>query len=1189
MHSIKNRLILVITGLLLFVIVALTVVTGLDSSRLMHDVLDRELRQNVRQGRELFLNFLKWQSMNLELWNDHPITHIIFENPALANLSRSGLETALERTIERAPWISNVLLISNNELIYDHVFRLDRNVEKRIIREEPGALIAKGEPFVGNLNLFSPGQDKDVLVLVHQFSNKGARVSGKFILMLLDLQLVNKRLFSELSVGQKGFLSLLGWNPENKITSAVTVSSNTEQRAFAAEISRNHSIEDLENFDGSLILSTLPVPGYPIAIVGAIPRQELNQPVRQLITNSIQLSVLILLIGVASALYLSEKLAGPVLKLASRVKAISSENLNIGDVFHASSMLERSDEVGVLANAFSRMLIELKEYTSDLENKISERTFELNMANTQLTQIIDLLPEATFVINGRGEVISWNRAMESLTQIRAREILGKDNYEYSLPFHGERRPLLIDRAGEDQALLEATCPSVRKTEFGGVVAESFYPLLRGGRYFLETAGPLLDLDGNPAGAIQSIQDITYLKEMENEIKQAKDLAEAATRAKSDFLANMSHEIRTPMNAILGMCHLVLKTDLTPKQHDYIKKIDNSANSLLGIINDILDFSKIEAGKLDVEAIDFNITETLTSVANMITVKAQEKENLEVLFRLDPSVPHHLIGDPLRLSQILINLGSNAVKFTVEGEIVLSCTMVEKSEQTISLQFSVKDSGIGMTAEQKALLFQAFSQADASTTRKYGGTGLGLTICKRLVGMMEGKIWVESEPGTGSEFFFTVALKIGEDKAEQPLELTQDLKNLPVLVIDDNSSSLQILDEMLQELSFEVDLASSGTKGLELIAHAGKNQAYRLVLIDWKMPGMDGIETAMKIRAMAELPEQPKIILITAFAHEEAQQQVWKVGLDGLLIKPVSPSDLFDAVMKAFGKSEDKGMVRTDWQDREADIVRPILGSRILLVEDNEINQQIAEEILSGAGLSVTLAINGKEAVDAVRAGNFHAVLMDIQMPVMDGYEATRQIREMDQHKALPIIAMTASAMTQDKEKAQQAGMNDHVSKPINIQELFSTLVKWIKPTDWEAVLSEEKPLVPAPPVQASEPIRELGNMPGISVDSGLYHLRGNKTLYTKLLVQFVNEYPDALDEIRAALTSGDMERAQLLAHTLKGVSGNLGFHNLQPAAEALEHAVKEGDLTDIDELMENVDTTLKDVVATLRSFTQSVT
>jgi two-component system sensor histidine kinase/response regulator len=698
-----------------------------------------------------------------------------------------------------------------------------------------------------------------------------------------------------------------------------------------------------------------------------------------------------------------------------------------------------------------------------------------------------------------------------------------------------------------------------------------------------------------------------LEKSKEETQAAKEAAEEATRAKSEFLANMSHEIRTPMNAIMGMAHLALKTDLTAKQYDYLKKVDISAKSLLGIINDILDFSKIEAGKLDMETVDFQLEDTLDNISTLIGIKTQEK-GLELLFKTDPAVPTALVGDPLRLGQILINLSNNAVKFTDAGEIVVTTELVKKNDRQITLKFSVRDSGIGMTAEQAAKLFQPFMQADSSTTRKYGGTGLGLTISKRLAEMMGGKIWVESRPGQGSTFSFTADFGLGKEKARQKFKPSQDLRGMKVLVVDDSAASRDILQEMLESFSFEVTLTASGQAGITELEKASKSRPFELVIMDWKMPGMDGIETSRRIKNHPDLSKIPAVVLATAYGREEVMQKAEAVGLEGFLLKPVSPSMLFDTIMQAFGQEIDASSRVAQRKEQGAQVLENIQGARVLLVEDNEINQQVAREILEGAGLNVTVARNGQEAVNAVQAGSYDAVLMDVQMPVMDGYTAARKIREWEsvsakadtdmmetrnifgenpetkidrsipvlspqsselppssiQHPAssiqhpVPIIAMTAHAMTGDEQKSFESGMNDHVTKPIDPGKLLASLQKWIKP------VAERKPAqysvvrdVPAKIDQAASREDDLPeSLAGFDLAAGLTRLSGNKRLYRKLLLDFGANYGSAAADIREAMAADDFKHAHSLVHNLKGLAGNLAATDLQAAAVAMEKLVK---------------------------------
>jgi PAS domain S-box-containing protein len=652
-------------------------------------------------------------------------------------------------------------------------------------------------------------------------------------------------------------------------------------------------------------------------------------------------------------------------------------------------------------------------------------------------------------------------------------------------------------------------------------------------------------------------DKEYIFAFVNDISKRRH-AEDATQAKSDFLANMSHEIRTPMNAVIGMAYLALKTDLTPKQRDYLNKIQSSANSLLGIINDILDFSKIEAGKLDMEAVEFDLSQTLDNVANVVTVKAQKKENLEVLFYTDSRVPNSLIGDPLRLNQILVNLGNNAVKFTERGEIVLMTKTKSSSDDKITLQFSMRDTGLGMTEEQQAKLFQAFSQADTSTTRKYGGTGLGLTISKRLVNMMGGDIWVESKPGQGTTFSFTAEFGLGKEKAKKRYMPAPDLRSMKVLVVDDNATSRDILREMLESFSFSVSVAASGAEGITELENAAENKPIELVIMDWKMPGMDGIEASKLIKSHQGLSKIPAIVLVTAYGREEVMLQTEEVGLEGFLLKPINPSILFDTIMQAFGEAVPEISRVAQRKEQEAKAWENIQGARVLLVEDNEINQQVAMEILQGAGLNVAIANNGQEGVDAARANQYDAILMDIQMPVMDGYTATREIRKDERFKELPIIAMTAHAMSGDEDKSLEAGMNGHVAKPIDPDQLFATLKKWIQPSKRRAQVQQPEVPVERPESDAALPAEdELPEfLPGFDLAGGLERLMGNKRLYRKLLVDFGTKYIETASDIRAALDTKDFEQVHSLVHNLKGLAGNLEAKDLQAAAANLEKLVK---------------------------------
>lgn len=769
----------------------------------------------------------------------------------------------------------------------------------------------------------------------------------------------------------------------------------------------------------------------------------------------------------------------------------------------------------------------------------------------QLEGLLDTSPEAMIVADAKGVIVRVNQAAAHLLDYEAGELNGVA-LETVVPVefrsrHTSAFQAFVKAPRSGIFSVEGELFALTKTEREIPIELSLSALGRGDELLINA----------------TIRDVTLQKAYENALVDAREEALKTSEAKSQFLANMSHEIRTPINAVIGLSGLALKTDLDAKQLDYTRKIYSSGRQLLEVVNGILDFSNIETGKLDLDQSHFQLSAIIRDISTMMAVRAEDK-GLELAFRTSPDVPDSMIGDPLRLGQVLTNLVSNAVKFTEQGSVIVDCDIESRTEDDLVVRFSVTDTGIGISPAKVPGLFDAFAQADTSATRQYGGTGLGLTICKKIVDAMKGEINVITEEGEGSMFTFTAVLRVDPDAAESPRHsaVRVEPEKTRVLVADDNEIACRIMEEVLVGLNFPVDVVQSGGEAIQALERAcAIGEPYNLLLLDWQMPGMDGLETARRIEENPDIEAIPTIFVVTAFNSDDAKRLAKGLSIDAFLDKPLNTSLLINTLVSVLTRRREATGAEALTDMDAVPLAEEARGKRVLVVEDNNLNQQVAREILESEGMLVDTADNGRIAVDILFNKGpdvYAAILMDIQMPVMDGVTATREIRADPSFNDVPIIALTAHALEEDRKRCFDAGMNAHLTKPVIADELIMSLNTWVagvEPDEGQSATVE----VTAEAADNAGTGDDVLALPVMNMEKASSISRLSEDFLEELLCDFKDSYETSASTIRMHLDAGERKEAQSLAHTVKGISGSLGAEQVFAAATALDAGLKADD------------------------------
>ncbi|MGI8911594.1 MAG: response regulator [Rubrobacteraceae bacterium] len=852
------------------------------------------------------------------------------------------------------------------------------------------------------------------------------------------------------------------------------------------------------------------------------------------------LGALALLIGIVSLLYVRRGLIHPL-------QTLRDEALATAQLLEARGASEDLDDRTVELGGR-----EWNESTSDegpselreVRQAFGALASQLGLQTERVRSLVAGIEDPLVTVDSGGRIGYFNAAAARLTGFDPEEVKGKPLDE------------LVSNATGSTTSMQQAMTTGRPVS----IPEEILHRRDGGEvYVASTASPLLGEDGSVAGGLEIMRDITERRRAEETMREAREAAEEANRAKSEFLANMSHEIRTPMNGVIGMTGLLLDSNLSREQREYADTIHVSGEALLSIINDILDFSRIEAGKMLIEEIGFDLRATVEDTMGLLAERAHSK-GLELAGLIEYDVPTALKGDPGRIRQILTNLIGNAIKFTSEGEVVLRVELAESKEDSPVVCFSVTDTGIGMTEEEQGRIFESFTQADASITRRHGGTGLGLAICRQLVELMGGEIGLRSEPGAGSTFFFTLPMERQPDEPQPAPAPLLDPRSVRVLVVDDNETNRRILDKQLSSWGMDNEVCEDAPLALEMLRRAARNgNPYDLAILDMQMPGMDGMELARRIKADDAI-SAIRLILLTSMGRPGEGGAASRAGISAYLTKPAKNSELYDTIATVLGSRDDETEetpLITRHSIREQRIAS---GARLLLAEDNEVNQKVAVKILERLGYRVDVAKDGLEALEASSRTPYSAILMDVQMPRMGGYESTAEIRRREEEPGwrVPIIAMTANAMQGDREKALQAGMDDYIVKPVRVEELDTVLARWVAGAE------------PAPDGKGETlPEDELALDP--EVISGLRDLEeGSPGLLEELVEMFLEDAPPRIEVLGVAVEEGDAHSVERISHSLKGSSGNMGGRRMSEVSEKLQIAGASADLEQAPDLLSSL-------------------